>query len=185
MGHRRAAAGADGPRARLSPRESHPRCGLRLGDLAIALAQEGHEVLGVDFVSTAIEQAHARAGALASGRDARLAFRVADALRPSALGKRFGAVVDSGFYHLFDAGEGDRFIDDLALALVPRGRFYLLAFAVEFPIPNVPRAITENGVQARFTAARGWSVLACHPAEFLSRISSVPATCACLERTTG
>src|SRR5688572_13453277 len=74
--------------------------GCGSGDLAIALAQEGHEVLGVDFVPAAIEQAHARAGALAEGPDPRLSFSVADALRPSVLGQRFGAVVDSGFYHL-------------------------------------------------------------------------------------
>jgi SAM-dependent methyltransferase len=156
--------------------------GCGSGDLAIALAREGHEVLGVDFVPAAIEQAQARAGALALGPTARLSFRVADALRPSRMGRRFGAVVDSGFFHLFEADEGDRFVDDLALTLAPGGRYYLLAFAVAFPIPHGPRAVTQQEVRKRFTPARGWEVRACHAAEFLSRLASVAATCACIER---
>ncbi|HEV3483803.1 MAG TPA: class I SAM-dependent methyltransferase, partial [Vicinamibacterales bacterium] len=156
--------------------------GCGSGDLAIALAKEGHEVLGVDFVPAAIEQAQERAGAHALGPNARLSFRVADALHPSQLGRRFGAVVDSGFFHLFEPDEGDRFIDDLALTLAAGGRYYLLAFATVFPIPHGPRAVTEREVRTRFTRARGWEIRACHPAEFLSRVASVPATCACVER---
>ncbi|HEX6052541.1 MAG TPA: class I SAM-dependent methyltransferase [Gemmatimonadaceae bacterium] len=156
--------------------------GCGAGDLAIALATEGHEVLGVDFVPAAIDQALARAGSLVTGPDARLSFTVGDALRPSRLGRRFGAVVDSGFFHLFDPEDGERFIDDLGLALPASGRYYLLAFAVTFPIPHGPRAVTEDEVRSRFTAARGWHVRACHSAEFLSRAGDVPATCACIER---
>ena len=157
--------------------------GCGSGDLAIALTKDGHEVLGVDFVPAAIEQARARAGALALAPGARLSFVVADALRPSQLGRRFGAVVDSGFFHLFEPDEGDGFIDDLALALAPGGRYYLLAFAVAFPILHGPRAVTEQEVRMRFTPARGWEVRACHPAEFVIRAGRVPATCACIERT--
>lgn len=109
-------------------------------------------------------------------------FRVSDALRPSLLGLSFGAVVDSGFYHLFDSMQGDRFVDDLARALRPGGRLYLHEFAVEFPIPNVPRQVTEEEVRERFTPERGWRVLTVRSGEFLSRIAPVPATLACIER---
>jgi len=57
-----------------------------------------------------------------------------------------------------------------------------LAFAVTFPVPNMPRAVTEAEIRARFTAERGWRVRECRSAEFLSRIAPVPATCACVER---
>ena len=155
--------------------------GCGSGDLAVALAEGGHHVLGVDFVEEAIAQARRKKDALPPDAARRLDFRVADALRPSRLG-RFGAVVDSGFYHLFDPDTGDRFVEDLAGALVPGGRYYLHAFAVEFPVPHVPRGVSEAEVRARFTPERGWRLRAVRPAEFLSRVAPVPALLACAER---
>ena len=159
--------------------------GCGSGDLAIALARAGLPVLGVDFVDAAIEQARAKARALPPEVAARLAFRVGDALRPSALGRELGAVVDSGFLHLFDPDDRDRFAADLADALRPGGRYYLLAFAVTFPAPNVPREVTADELRARFAPERGWAVRVCRGAEFHSRLGAVPATCACVERVAG
>lgn len=156
--------------------------GCGSGDLAIALAGGGLEVLGIDFVDAAIAHARDKAGALPPEVARRLEFRVADALRPSLLGRRFGSVVDSGFHHLFDPGQCDRFADELASTLRPGGRYYLLAFAVEFPIPHSPRRIGEDELRARFTPEGGWRVRAIRPAEFLSRVAPVPAVAACIER---
>ena len=156
--------------------------GCGSGDLAIALAEAGHSVLGIDFVPAAIERAQEKAAALPPAHRARVEFRVADALHPSRLGRSFGAVVDSGFFHLFDPDDGDRFVDDLARTLAPGGRYYLLAFAITFDIPHTPRAVPMAELHERFTPARGWRVLECGPAEFLSRIAPVPATSACIER---
>lgn len=157
--------------------------GCGSGDLAISLAQAGLEVCGVDFAEAAIAHAREKAAALPPEVARRLDFRVADALRPSLLGVRFGSVVDSGFFHLFDPEEGDRYLRDLAGALLPGARYYLHAFAVEFPIPNAPRAVTGEEVRGRFTEADGWRILALQPAEFLSRVAPpVPAVAACVER---
>lgn len=156
--------------------------GCGSGDHAIALAQRGLRVLGVDFVEGAIAQARAKATALPPESARLLAFEVADALRPSLLQRPFGGVVDSGFLHLFEPEIRDRFVEELALALPPGGRYYLLAFAVDFPAPNVPRAVTEDEVRARFTAERGWHILALRSAQFLSRVATVPAVAACVER---
>lgn len=156
--------------------------GCGSGDLAISLARSGLEVCGVDFAEGAIAHAREKARALPPEVARRLDFRVADALRPSRLGRRFGAVVDSGFFHLFDPEDGDRFVRELAAALRPGGRYYLLAFAAEFPIPNSPRAVSEDEVRARFTPESGWRVLSVRGAEFLSRIAPVPAVAACVER---
>lgn len=130
--------------------------GCGSGDLAIHLAQSGLESLGIDFVEEAITQARSKKAALPSDAN-RLSFRVADALRPSLLGQTFGAVVDSGFYHLFDSYQCERFIDELALVLRPGGRCYLHEFAVTFPIPNVPRQVTEEELRG---AVRGRARLA-------------------------
>jgi hypothetical protein len=96
--------------------------------------------------------------------------------------REFRTVVDSGFLHLFDSEDRDRFVTDLAATLGPGGRYYLLAFAVTFPVPNLPLEVTEQEVRSRFTAERGWSIRLCRPAEFQSRVAPLPATCACLQR---
>ena len=156
--------------------------GCGTGDLAIALARGGLSVLGVDFVDAAIEEARARAAPLPPEVRDRLEFRVADARRPSGLGARFGAVVDSGFLHLLEEVERDAFVAELALALRPGGRYYLLAFAVTFPGPHVPRAVDESELRLRFAPDAGWRLLHCAPATFASRVGAVPAVAACVER---
>lgn len=156
--------------------------GCGSGDLAIHVAESGLEALGIDFVEEAIAQARSKKAALPPNVANRLDFRVADALRPSLLGQTFGAVVDSGFYHLFDPDAGERFIDELAQVLRPGGRCYLHEFAVTFPVPNVPREVTEAELRERFTPERGWRILTIRPGEFLSRVATVPAILACIER---
>ena len=158
--------------------------GCGSGDLAVHVAHLGLPALGVDFVDEAIAQALAKRGALPPDVAERLDFRVADALHPSRLGQTFGAVVDSGFFHLFTPDECDPYVEDLARAIRPGGRLYLHEFAVEFPVPNVPRAVTEAEVRERFVPEQGWRVLAVRSGDFLSRVAPIPtpATLACVER---
>lgn len=157
--------------------------GCGSGDLAISLAQSGHQVTGIDFVQAAITQANEKASTLPPEVARRVNFQVADALQPSLLQRQFGAVVDSGFFHLLDPEQSDRFVTDLASTLLAGGRYYLLAFAVDFGIPNVPRQVTEEELRARFTTEKGWHILDIQPAEFLSRVAPpTPAIRACIER---
>jgi len=156
--------------------------GCGSGDLAIHLAKSGLDTLGIDFIEEAITQARAKMAALPADVADRLAFRVADALQPSLLGQTFGAVVDSGFYHLFDPEQCERFVDELARVLRPGGRCYLHEFAVTFPVPNVPRQVTEAELRESFAPERGWKVLTIRTGEFLSTVAPVPAILACMER---
>jgi ubiquinone/menaquinone biosynthesis C-methylase UbiE len=157
--------------------------GCGSGDLAISLAQLGLRVTGIDFVEAAITQAREKAGALPPEIANLLDFQVADALQPSLLRRQFGSVVDSGFLHLLESEECERFVDELAATLLPGGRYYLLAFAVEFPMPNLPRQVTAEELRARFTSEKGWNILDIRPAEFLSRVAPpLPAIGACIER---
>jgi SAM-dependent methyltransferase len=166
---------------------AHPPTGAVLdvgcgsGDVALHLAQAGMEVVGIDFVDGPIALAREKAAGLPPEAAGRLHFEVTDALHPSRLNRHFGAVVDSGFYHLFDLQESDGFADELARTLLPGGRYYLLAFAVEFPVENVPRAVTETELRERFSTGKGWQVLEISPAEFLSRVGTVKAIRACIE----
>lgn len=156
--------------------------GCGSGDLAISLAQRGLQVLGIDFVDAAIALAREKAGALPPEIAHLLDFQVANALQPSLLKRQFEAVVDSGFFHLFDPDQCDRFVEELALTLLPGGRYYLLAFAVEFPVPHSPRQVTENEVRVRFSSEKGWRIQDIRSTEFLSRIAPVPAIRTCIER---
>lgn len=139
--------------------------------------------MGIDFVDAAIRQAREKVRQLSPEIASRLELEVADALYPSRLGQEFGAVVDSGFFHLFEPEVCDRFVDELASVLVPGGRYYLLAFATEFAIPNTPRAVSEAELRQRFTLERRWRVLEIRTAEFQSRIAPVPAIAGCFEKT--
>jgi SAM-dependent methyltransferase len=159
--------------------------GCGSGDLVIELARRGVEVLGIDSVEAAIEQARARAQALPPEVAHLARFHVADALHPSRLGRRFGTVVDSGFFHVFDQDTRDRFARELADTLLPGGRYYLLAFATEFPMPNTPLKVTDDELRARFTEERGWRMVELRSARFESRMQPVPAVAAVFERLVG
>lgn len=77
----------------------------------------------------------------------------------------------------------DSFVNDLFEALLPGGRYYLHEFAVEFPIENMPRAITENEIHARFNGDTGWRVIEAREAVFHNRVAEPTlAIVACIER---
>jgi len=159
--------------------------GCGTGALAFALAERGLAVLGVGLSEAAIVQARARAATLVPNVARLVEFRVGDALHPAQFPGPFGAVVDSGFYHQFGPPERDRFAHDLAAALAPSGRYYLLGFAFDSRIPNAPRQVTESELQARFTPEHEWRILAVRPARFLirsARGNDVPAVAACVKR---
>jgi len=168
--------------------DEHPAAGPVLdvgcgsGDLALALARRGLRVLGVDVVEAAIEQARAKAAAAPPEVARFLEFQVGDALRPTSLGRQFGAVTDSGFFHVFEPEQRDRLVEEIAATLLPGGRYYLLEFAVEFPMANTPLRVTEDELRARFTAEKGWKILTMRPAQFHSRFAPVPSIAACIER---
>jgi SAM-dependent methyltransferase len=159
--------------------------GCGKGELALALAQRGLTVLGVDLAEAAITQARAKAATAAPGAGRLVKFRVGDALHPALFPGPFGAVVDSGFFHLFGPLERERFAHELAATLATSGRYYLLGFAIASPIPNAPRQVLESELRALFAPEHGWRVLALRPARFLirsARSNDVPAVAACVER---
>ena len=157
--------------------------GCGSGDLSIYLAQLGHQVVGIDFVETAIASAKEKLRSLPPEVARLLNFQVADALKPSLLQHQFGAVVDSGFFHLFDSEECDPFVEELARTVLPHGQYYMHEFAIEFPVSGLPRQISAEELQARFTMDKGWRIREIQAVEFLSRVAPpVPAICACIER---
>lgn len=159
--------------------------GCGSGDLAIYLAKLGYQVFGIDFVQSAIDSAQSKVVALPPETRQMVIFQVGDALKPSLLQKKFGAVVDSGFYHLFNAEQCEQLIREIASILLPKGRYYLHEFAIEFPGPNVPRQVTADELRARFTSDQGWCIKEIQSVQFFSRVAPpVPGICGCIERLT-
>ncbi len=158
--------------------------GCGTGALTFALAQRGLAVLGVDLSEAAIAQACAKVATAAPGVGRLVEFRVGDALQLDSFPGPFGAVVDSGFFHLFGPLERDRFAHNLATTLADGGRYYSLGFAFDSPIPNAPRQVRESELRERFAPERGWRLLALRAARFLTRSArgDVPAVAACVER---
>ena len=157
--------------------------GCGSGDLSIYLAGLGYETLGIDFVEAAIASAQEKRTSLPPETAALVRFQVADALKPTLLGRQFGAIVDSGFFHLFDPEQCDRYVEELARILLPGGLYYLHAFDMDFPISSMPRQISADEVRGRFTQENRWHIREIQSVGFLSRVAPpVPAVCACIER---
>lgn len=160
--------------------------GCGTGDLAIALAQRGLQLLGVDAAESAIARARAKAAASDPAVGRLLQFRVGDALHPESLPGPFAAVVDSGFFHVFGPSEREQFARNLATAVTNGGRYYLLGFAFDSPVPNAPRQVRDRELRELFAAEHGWRMLALRPAKFIVRAApqGVPAIAACIKRVT-
>jgi SAM-dependent methyltransferase len=153
------------------------------GDLVIALARRGHRVIGIDFAAAAIEEARTRASAVPEWDQARIQFEVADALRPSAYAGSIRAIVDSGFYHLFEIARRRALAEELHAALPPGGRYYMLGFAIEIPSPDAPRQVTDAEIPRIFSEDAGWAVRAARPARFVTHgFGDIPALAVCVER---
>lgn len=100
-----------------------PGCGL--GEHTILLTQLGYDVLGVDYVPAAIDQA--RANAAAKGVDAR--FEVADAMNLAAE-PGYDTIVDSALFHVFsEDADRARYVSSLQTALRPDGLVHVLALS--------------------------------------------------------
>ena len=160
--------------------------GCGTGDLAIGLAQRGYTVLGIDFAEAAIDTARERAAALPSEQRERVEFQVADAMKPSRWAGTIGAAVDSGFYHLFDSATRAELVHDLAAALPPAGRYYVLGFGIVIPYPEAPKQITSEEIRALFSREAGWEIKALRPASFHTvGFDEIPALALCAERLAG
>ena len=157
--------------------------GCGTGDLAIALARRGRRVIGVDFAAAALAVARTRVSALSLEARALIELEVADAMHPSTYAGSIGAVVDSGFYHLFEAAQRRALADELRTALPIGGRYYMLGFAVAIPSPDAPRQVTTDEIPIVFPREGGWVVRASRDARFVTNgFGDIPALAVCVER---
>ena len=89
-------------------------------------------------------------------------FLVADALRLVDLGERFDTVLDCGLFHVLDDVERRRYVDSLAAAVPPGGRFHMLCFSDGQPGDWGPRRVAQDEIRAALSD--GWEVESIEPA---------------------
>ena len=120
--------------------------GCGTGEHALFFASRGHEAAGIDGAPTAIRLAKAKA----RKRGLTVDFRVHDALRLPDLGRTFGAIVDSGLFHVFEDAERAPYVRGLAAALAPGGSYHVLCFSDKEPPGWGPRRIARKELRAAF-----------------------------------
>jgi cyclopropane fatty-acyl-phospholipid synthase-like methyltransferase len=142
----------------LSGRLLDAGCGT--GEHALLAAAHGADAMGVDLSTLAIEKARAKAAE--RGLTAR--FEVADALHLELLAERFGTVIDSGLFHVFDDADLPRYVTSLAAVVEPGGTYYMMCFSDKQPGVWGPRRVREEEIRAAFTD--GWEIVSLTPDQF-------------------
>lgn len=132
---------------RISGRIVDVGCGL--GEHTILLTGLGYDVLGIDYVASAVEQA--RANAAAKNVEAR--FDMGDAMNLPADGG-YDTILDSALFHIFGDDDRARYVASLHGALKPGGHAHVLALsdAGRGFGPQVSEA------QIRTAFAHGWDL---------------------------
>jgi cyclopropane fatty-acyl-phospholipid synthase-like methyltransferase len=142
----------------LSGRLLDAGCGT--GEHVLLAAAHGADAMGVDLSGLAIEKARAKAAE--RGLTAR--FEVADALHLERLAERFGTVIDSGLFHVFDDADRPRYVTSLAAVVEPGGSYYMMCFSDSQPGVWGPRRVREEEIRAAF--ADGWEIVSLTPDQF-------------------
>ncbi len=124
--------------------------GCGTGATSVHLAGLGWEVVGIDYVPSAIERARRRAGQAGVSAD----FRVGDVTRLDSQldGRPFDLILDLGCYHGLSEAGRCRYAAAVAEAAAPGATYLLFGFTA---VPSSWRLIGANGagtsdVETRF-----------------------------------
>ena len=136
--------------------------GCGTGENALAIAEAGTRVLGIDAspraVGMAIDKARERSLSELAG------FLVADAFALEGLGRRFDVGLDCGLFHVFDDHERPVYASGLADVVRPGGALHLLCFSDREPPGRGPRRVSRQELREMFTDP--WEVREIVPAIF-------------------
>lgn len=154
--------------------------GCGTGTEAIYLAEQGYEVVGVDFSAEAIEQANEKVKVNSAERDLDVTFRVGDALDLEEDERSFDTVVDSGLFHALEDDQRNAYADELARVLRSGGSAFVLSFGENAPENAGPRPVSESDARAAFGGAN-WHIREIRETAF-EAVEDVPGCLAVLER---
>ena len=133
--------------------------GCGSGENALFFAEQGLEVLGIDFAPRAIRKAEQKA----AERGVRVQFLVQNALTLENLNRTFMTATDSGFFHILSDRDRPVFVRSLATVLPPGGRYFMLALSDREPSDYGPRRVSEREIRECFRD--GWTINYIQPAK--------------------
>ena len=120
--------------------------GCGTGENSLLIAASGLDVVAVDLVPAAIEQARAKA----AQRDAKhVEFRVADLLELAG-SEQFATAIDMAVFHVFSDADRPRYADSVARVLEPNGTLFIVVFS-ENATGGGPRRITQAELHETFS----------------------------------
>lgn len=168
----------------LARRVGGPILELGIGDgrVAFPLAEDGHEIVGVDLSATMLEGLEARRAELPHEVSARVTASIGDA-RVLRLGRRFALVLCpfNGFAHQLDAADQRAFFDTVKAHLEPGG-----TFAFDVLIPDPAQSAGGSSAVPRFEHPRTGKICRLEEhASYDSAAEILTLTTTLVERETG
>ena len=127
--------------------------GCGLGDNAIYLARQGHQVTGIDNAPAAIQQAQQRARQ--QGVD--VTFAVADATSLAGFDGQFDSVLDGACYHTLDEDARDDYAAAVHRATRSDALLALFCFPPGGRGPVAAMGVPEENLRATWSKA-GWEI---------------------------
>jgi SAM-dependent methyltransferase len=141
--------------------------GCGTGENALAIAEHGSRVLGVDASPRAVGKAIDKARERELGE---AEFLVADVFTLEGLGRYFDAALDCGLFHVFDDHERPVYAASLAGVVRPGGTMYVLCFSDREPPGWGPRRVSEGEIRSTFN--QGWEVREIRPTAFETNLEA-------------
>lgn len=117
--------------------------GCGVGVTSLALAAKGYETVGLDLCATAIAQARQTAQEHAVV----VRFAVADLAKSTGYENHFNTVIDGLVFHCLPLDLREGYVESIARALAPGGKFFALVFANEAFPPGAdfgPKSFSEK-----------------------------------------
>lgn len=146
--------------------------GCGFAELSLALAAQGHTVVGVDLTPTAV----AAATKAAQERGVTTAsFVQADITSFGGYDGRFSTVVDSTLFHSLPVEGRDGYLSSVHRAAAPGANLFVLVFAKgAFPAEMEPKPNEVDEDELRAAVSKYWVVDEIRPAFILSNVVEIP-----------
>lgn len=146
--------------------------GCGFAELSLALAAQGHTVVGVDLTPTAV----AAATKAAQERGLTTAsFVQADITSFGGYDGRFSTVVDSTLFHSLPVEGRDGYLSCVHRAAAPGANLFVLVFAKgAFPAEMEPKPNEVDEDELRAAVSKYWVVDEIRPAFILSNVVEIP-----------
>ena len=145
--------------------------GCGFAELSLALAAQGHTVVGVDLTPTAIAAA---TKAAAERGLATASFVQADITTFAGYDGKFSTVVDSTLFHSLPVEGRDGYLSSVHRAAAPGASYYVLVFAKgAFPAEMEPKPNEVDEDELRAAVSKYWEIDEIRPAYIHANIPQV------------